>query len=513
MDNWVENHRGLESLDWLILDHLSDSTAILENGEKALKDTLIIQVRIAFQPTHQRQSNLAEVQHWMSRHGFRFYRFNNEQHRSHLPESVPDKQRQATELTSADAVFLPSHERMANLSNNQRIKLAFLLHTIYGIRDMSYELLVGVDKEEAEEYLISEGMVKALVNEFDNDNVVTPKQASELPVVNQAVADNISQDIDALLKRHIELQSDNTTQDAASSNVASQSSEFEKPRTKNKSTSLWELDEPISVVDVGANPIDGTPPYAEMLKQGLVTLVGFEPQKEALQKLQTMKGANETYLPHAVGTGEHAKLYICQASGMTSTLKPNTLVLNHFQGYPIWGKVKSIEEIETVRLDDIDQIEKIDWLKIDIQGGELNVFRNGEKKLKDTLVIQTEVNFIQLYENQPLFAEIDQWMRAHGFMLHTLLEQRKRIYAPMKINGGIHQGINQLTTADAVYVRDINALQETSVEQRKKLAIILSKAYGSFDLAYRLLMNEEGCSEKSFFNKVVGKKINAISVD
>ena len=122
----------------------------------------------------------------MSRHGFRFYRFNNEQHRSHLPESVPDKQRQATELTSADAVFLPSHERMANLSNNQRIKLAFLLHTIYGIRDMSYELLVGVDKEEAEEYLISEGMVKALVNEFDNDNVVTPKQASELPVVNRA---------------------------------------------------------------------------------------------------------------------------------------------------------------------------------------------------------------------------------------------------------------------------------------------------------------------------------------
>lgn len=504
---------GLESLDWLILDHLSDSTAILENGERALKDTLIIQVRIAFQPTHQRQPNLAEVQHWMSRHGFRFYRFNNEQHRSHLPESVSDKQRQATELHNADAVFLPSHERMASLSNHQRIKLAFLLHTIYGIRDMSYELLVGVDKAKAEEYLLSEGMVKAPVNEFDNENVVTPKQASELPVVNQTVADNISQDIDALLERYTELQSDNTTQDAASSNATPQSSELEKPRTKNKPISLWKLNEPISVVDVGANPIDGTPPYAEMLKQGLVTLVGFEPQKEALQKLQAMKGANETYLPHAVGTGEHAKLYICQASGMTSTLKPNSQVLNHFQGYPIWGKVKSVEEIETVRLDDIDQIEKIDWLKIDIQGGELNVFRNGEKKLKDTLVIQTEVNFIQLYENQPLFAEIDQWMRAHGFMLHTLLEQRKRIYAPMRINGGIHQGINQLTTADAVYVRDINTLQEASVEQRKKLAIILSKAYGSFDLAYRLLMNEDGCSEKSFFNKVVGKKINAISVD
>ncbi|MGP8288486.1 hypothetical protein ACT3XE_18735, partial [Halomonas sp. AOP7-C1-8] len=92
-------------------------------------------------------------------------------------------------------------------------------------------------------------------------------------------------------------------------------------------------------MDVGANPIDGTPPYAGLLKRGLVSLVGFEPQKEALQKLLEMKGPNETYLPHAVGTGERTKLYICQASGMTSTLKPNNQVLDHFQGYPIWGKV------------------------------------------------------------------------------------------------------------------------------------------------------------------------------
>ncbi|MCZ0928779.1 FkbM family methyltransferase [Vreelandella janggokensis] len=292
---------------------------------------------------------------------------------------------------------------------------------------------------------------------------------------------------------------------AAFQTVASKSHE-------SKARNLWELDDPIHVVDIGANPIDGTPPYAELLKRGFVKLVGFEPQKDALQKLLAMKGPNETYLPHAVGTGEKTQLYICQASGMTSTLKPNNKVLDHFQGYPIWGKVKSVEEIDTVRLDDVAEIGKIDWLKIDIQGGELNVFKNGEEKLKDTLVIQTEVNFIQLYENQPLFAEVDQWMRAHGFMLHTLLEQRKRLYAPMKINGGIHQGINQLTTADAVYVRDINLNQFTTA-QRKKIAFVLSKAYGSHDFAYRLLMNEKSFNKKDFFKKIVGKQINAISVD
>jgi len=509
----LDSIEGLESLDWLILDDLSDATVILENGEKALKDTLVIQVRIAFQPTHKRQPNLAEIQHWMSRHGFRFYRFNNQQHLSHLPDSVPAEIRQATELQSADAVFLPTHERLAELNENQRSKLAFLLHTVYGIKDMAYKVLAEIDANKAEKYLLEERLLKASSGEAISSNLESNLRRAAYSQVNreQLAADNVSQDIDALLNSNIGLSKSNDHK--PSNNDVTHVSELDKPLSNKKPTSLWALDEPIYVVDIGANPIDGTPPYAGLLKQGMVNLVGFEPQKEALQKLLEMKGPNETYLPHAVGTGERTKLYICQASGMTSTLKPNNHVLDHFQGYPIWGKVKSIEEVDTVRLDDVAQIKNIDWLKIDIQGGELNVFKNAEDKLKNALVIQTEVNFIRLYENQPLFAEIDQWMRENGFMLHTLLEQRKRLYAPMKINGGIHQGINQLTTADAVYVRDINALQSISVEQRKKLAFILSKAYGSYDLAYRLLMTEEGCSEKEFFKKIVGKKINALTVD
>jgi len=155
----LDSIEGLESLDWLILDDLSDAMAILESGEKALKNTLAIQVRIAFQPTHERQPNLTEIQHWMARHGFRFYRFNDQQHLSHLPDSVLAEKRQATELQSADAIFLPSHDRMNELTDNQHTKLAFLLHTVYGIKDMAYALLAEVDEEKAEEYLIAERMV------------------------------------------------------------------------------------------------------------------------------------------------------------------------------------------------------------------------------------------------------------------------------------------------------------------------------------------------------------------
>lgn len=156
----LDSINGLESLDWLILDDLSDAAAILENGVKALKETLVIQVRIAFSPTHHRQPNIAEIQHWMARHGFRFYRFNDQQHLSHLPESIPAERRQGTELQSAEAIFLPSHERMTELNDNQSAKLAFLLHTVYGIKDIAYAVLKKVSEEKADSYLRAEGFLK-----------------------------------------------------------------------------------------------------------------------------------------------------------------------------------------------------------------------------------------------------------------------------------------------------------------------------------------------------------------
>ncbi|WP_085919942.1 O-linked N-acetylglucosamine transferase, SPINDLY family protein [Halomonas sp. CSM-2] len=155
----LDSINGLASLDWLILDELSDAASILEHGKNALKDTLLIQACVSFQPTHERQPSLAELQHWASRNGFRFYRFNNEQHVGYFPESVPEEKRQATELQSADALFLPSHDRQAQLSDNQRTKLAFLLHTVYGIKDMAYKLLKDFNEDKAEKYLAEQSLL------------------------------------------------------------------------------------------------------------------------------------------------------------------------------------------------------------------------------------------------------------------------------------------------------------------------------------------------------------------
>ncbi len=52
-------------------------------------------------------------------------------------------------------------------------------------------------------------------------------------------------------------------------------------RTVELDALLAELIKPerlTAVVDVGANPIDGVPPYRPLLAKGLCTVVGFEPQ-------------------------------------------------------------------------------------------------------------------------------------------------------------------------------------------------------------------------------------------
>lgn len=160
----LDKIEGLPSIDWLILDELSDTATILEHGQQALKDTLIIQARVAFQPTHKHQPSLAELQHWASRNGFRFYRLNESQHASHLPQDIPEQKRQATELVSADALFLPSAKRMKTLSEGQRTRLAFLLHTVFNITDITFEILNSDNAKTSKKYLEATGLLESTTN-------------------------------------------------------------------------------------------------------------------------------------------------------------------------------------------------------------------------------------------------------------------------------------------------------------------------------------------------------------
>lgn len=267
----------------------------------------------------------------------------------------------------------------------------------------------------------------------------------------------------------------------------------------------------IKVVDIGANPIDGVAPYAPLLAAGHTRLIGFEPNWDALEILNQKKGPHETYLPDAVGDGQGHTLRHCQAPGMTSLLEPNPAVLELFHKFSEWGSVLWTEEVDTVRLDDVKETAGMDYLKIDIQGAELMVFENALERLASALLIHTEVEFLPMYVGQPLFSDVDQFLRRHGFVLHRFVPLTSRVIKPLLLDNDPYKGLSQVVWADAVFVRDFIDLAPLGADQLLKLAIILHDCYRSLDLVLHLLTEYDRrsntCYGAVYLNAISGASV------
>jgi FkbM family methyltransferase len=244
----------------------------------------------------------------------------------------------------------------------------------------------------------------------------------------------------------------------------------------------------IRIVDVGANPLGGRKAtYQRLLDQGLASLVGFEPDPAAFARLQQVQGPRETFLPLAVGDGATHTLRICAMSGMNSLLAPNLALLGLLHQHPRWAEVRSTQEVATVRLDDVAEVAAMDYLKIDIQGGELMVFDHARAKLANCLVVHTEAMFVPMYEGQPLFAEQELALRAHGLMVHTFKELTGHVLKPFKVNGEDLAPLSQVFWSDVIFVKDLTRLDDLAPDQLLKSAVILHEAYRSIDVAHLFL--------------------------
>ena len=185
--------------------------------------------------------------------------------------------------------------------------------------------------------------------------------------------------------------------------------------------SLLDLDRTIEIVDIGAADLaDGAAaPYLPLVDAGAARVTGFEPNPQEFSKL--VETGTRRYLCEAVGDGEAHAFHITRHPGFCSFLKPNANVISKLRGLPKHMEVLEVLDIPTRRLDDIDQIQTLDFLKIDIQGGELSVFEGAREKLKSSLMVQTEVAFWPIYEDQPGFADQERVLGELGFQFFGML--------------------------------------------------------------------------------------------
>ena len=255
---------------------------------------------------------------------------------------------------------------------------------------------------------------------------------------------------------------------------------------------IIDLDQRIEIMDIGAAAIAETPIYNKLIDEKIANLTAFEGDKRQSEKLKSKYGNNIRLYNEFLFDGSFQNLYLAHPeSGMTSLLKPNEKVLNFFNGFANFGKVEKIEKIKTEKLDSINNLPLIDFAKLDIQGSELTVLKNGEKKLENCLAIQLEVSFVCLYEDQPSFGEVDTWMRSKGYLPHSFLHIKRWSISPTIFNNNFRQPGNQLLESDIIYIKDPFKLDLLSDIQLKKFILISHYSFKSVDLSVYLILELE----------------------
>ena len=258
------------------------------------------------------------------------------------------------------------------------------------------------------------------------------------------------------------------------------------------------LDEPLAVVDVGCRW--GFADTWEDLGDRC-QIVGFEPDTVECQRLRDHYRDRPwvRIVPHALGASRRdATLYITREPACSSVYRPIDDVVDRHPRLEPQRLVRD-EAIELVTMDDWcaeNSFEDIDVIKLDTQGSELDVLRGAKQTLETASVVQTEVEFNPMYDGQPLFGDVDRFLRERGFVLWHLdnlshhrqhgtrvgLRPASNIY-DFDASRFTHRS-GQLFWADAVFVRaEMATSRQTTNWDTALRRACLASALGLADLA------------------------------
>jgi FkbM family methyltransferase len=227
-----------------------------------------------------------------------------------------------------------------------------------------------------------------------------------------------------------------------------------------------------------------------------VDAIGFEPDPAEFERLHDASSGpwkSFTLLPSGVsGKTGPRRLYIPDDPQSASLLEHDTSIGEKFDK-PQFFNLERMETVETVSLPDALQqsgLDRVDYLKIDIEGAELEIFRSSETLMANVLAVKTEVSFIPLRKNQPLAVEVDGFLRRNGFELMDIITPahwRRHGYLihPYYSTESPPYSRAQIVQADYLMFRDPESLADDTATLLRLSLIALS--FGYFDHALMIL--------------------------
>jgi FkbM family methyltransferase len=152
-------------------------------------------------------------------------------------------------------------------------------------------------------------------------------------------------------------------------------------------------------------------------------VVSFEPLGSAYAELIARAATDNTWdcRNQALGSSAgSAELHVARNSYSSSLLEIDD---RHVESAPASAYVGS-EMVSVVTLDEIwDAVVREGerpYLKLDVQGFELEALRGGERSLPNLVGVEAELSLVSLYEGAPLYREVIDHLEAAGFRLAGL---------------------------------------------------------------------------------------------
>ncbi len=241
-----------------------------------------------------------------------------------------------------------------------------------------------------------------------------------------------------------------------------------------------------NILEIGALPLEGqSEPFHSLIHIFPGSRINaFEVDPDVCKKLNSTAISGLVYHPIALGrTEEERPFYVTNHPMCASLYKPNERLIEKYNGMEV-AMLKDICTIRTVSMDHFaaeNNIGPVDFIKIDIQGAELDVFQGGTTTLKDVVAIVTEVEFVHHYENQPLFGDVCGFLAKSGLSFHKFLGLSGRSLKPIVVNNDPYFATQHMWT-DAMFIKDITKLDAFSSDQLLRLAVF-TFIYGSPDVS------------------------------
>lgn len=282
----------------------------------------------------------------------------------------------------------------------------------------------------------------------------------------------------------------------------------------NKEFHSYFQQNPIKLVDIGAS--GGLQTNWKKVKKFL-DILAFEPDEREYEKLINQASPNISYHNIALYSNETVlDFHLTRKQEVSSSYYPNTAFLSKFPD------VERFDVLETVKLntDTLDNqirkgaIDNVDFIKLDAQGNTLSILEGASNTLKGVFGLEVEVEFASIYKKQPLFSDVDVFVRKHGFQLFDI----KKYFWKRELGKKYGMSKGQIVFADALYLKDshafVNGLETypDNFSKKSKIlnAISISILYGYIDYAAEIFDLKKDCftrKEIELFNLFLKKNI------